>query len=235
MGQDYSEVVERLQAYRRVQRRTQEEMSAVMGVTQSHYAKLESGANIISYDCLKRFEKSGGDIHFLITGQHLQPGPLDYYMEQCRTEKGRLQMFRFVLWIVNLGLNLEHETGPRLPESVYKNLILAQMEQDKPENIWKRIRKLDDITQLQMAEILGMNIKRYIRLEKEVIRPDAEILHRLYSRLFYAPLLVLKPSYYYLQESNEIWESLNKDIKEDLMPMLVRAAELIRDSEESEL
>lgn len=231
MGRDYSEVVERLQKYRRVQSKTQEEMSAVMGVTQSHYAKLESGANVISYDCLMKFKLNGGDVHFLITGQHLMPGPLDSYMDKLRTDTGRLQMFRFILWAVNLGLSLEHEVKCELPESVFKNLILAQMELDRSGNIWKCIRKLDDITQIQMADILGMNIKRYIRLEKEVIRPDAEILFRLYSRLFYAPLLVIEPAYCYLQECNDVWKCFGEEVKSRLAPMVVQAVELIRDSE----
>ena len=77
MRRDYSEVVERLQLYRRAQRKTQKEMSAYMGVTQSHYAKLESGANVISYDCLKTFESNGGDIHILITGSYSELGFLD--------------------------------------------------------------------------------------------------------------------------------------------------------------
>lgn len=231
MGQDYSEVVERLQAYRQAECKTQKEMSADLGVTQSHYAKLESGANIISYDCLETFEKNGGDVHFLITGQRLEKGELDAYMDQCRTREGRLQMFRFVLWIVKLGMRLDHEKETELPETVYKNLRLAQSELDMPENVWKSIRKLDHMTQFQMADILGINIKRYIRLEKEITRPDAEILYRLYFRLSYAPLLIMKSSWYCLKECNDVWDDLSREVRDRLTPMLSRAMELIADSE----
>ena len=162
MEQSYLEVVERLQAYRRAQRKTQQEMSADLGVTQSHYAKLESGANIISYDCLKTFEKNGGDVHFLITGQYLTVGILDSYMIRCRSEEGRLQLFRFIIWIVELGLKLEGEN--HLPETVYANLKLAQELLDRPESIWKSIRRINHMTQFQMSDLLGINIKRYLRL-----------------------------------------------------------------------
>lgn len=234
MGQNYSEVAERLQAYRQAQCKTQKEMSVDMGVTQSHYAKLESGANIISFDCLDTFGKNGGDIHFLITGQRLERGALDTYMDQCRTREGKLQMFRLILWIVKLGLRLDHEKGAELPETVYKNLRLAQSELDKPENVWKTIRELDDITQFQMADILGINIKRYIRLEKEIIRPDAEILYRLYSRLSYTPLLIMKSSFYCLKECNDVWDGFCREVRDRLTPMLAFAVELICDSEEKE-
>lgn len=169
MGRDYSEVVERPQLYRRAQRKTQKEMSADMGITQSHYAKLESGANIISYDCLKAFEGNGGDINFLITGQYSEPGVLDDYMKQCITREGKLRMHRLIVWAVNMGFALECGKKAELPEAVYRNLRLAQMEFEMPWSVWKSIRKLDEITQYRMAEILGINIKRYIKLEKEMI------------------------------------------------------------------
>lgn len=191
MGLGYSEVVERLQLYRRAQRKTQRQMSAELGVTQSHYAKLESGANVISYDCLKTFESNGGDLNYLITGKCSESGILDDYMIQCTTRKGKLQMQRLIVWAINVGLALEQGREESLPGTVYRNLRLAQMEMDMPWSVWKSIRKLDEITQFQMAEILGINIKRYVRLENEIIGPDAEILYRLYSGLSYTPCVVM--------------------------------------------
>lgn len=232
MGQGYSEVVERLQLYRRTQRKTQEEMSVCMGVTQSHYAKLESGANVISYDCLKTFESNGGDINFLITGQYSESGPLDDCVKRCMTREGKLQMQRLIVWAVNLGLALEHGRGVLLPETVYRNLRLVQMELDRPWSVWKSIRKLDEITQYQMAEILGMNIKRYVRLENEIIGPDAEILYRLYSGLSYTPYLAMPSSNYYLTECNAAWKSFSEEVKGGLYSMLSQGVELIRSSEE---
>lgn len=231
MGQDYSEVVERLQAYRQAECKTQKEMSADLGVTQSHYAKLESGANIISYDCLETFEKNGGDIHFLITGQRQEPGEMDVYMDQCQTAEGKLQMFRFILWIVKLGMCLDGQKNRELPEAVYKNLRLAQSELDEPGNVWKRIRSLDHITQFQMADILGINIKRYIRLENKITKPDAEILYRLYSRLSYGPLMIMRPSGFCLKECNDAWDDLHQEVRDRLNPVLALAAELVGDSE----
>lgn len=232
MGRDYSEVVERLQLYRRAQRKTQKEMSICMGVTQSHYAKLESGANIISYDCLKKFESNGGDIQFLITGQYSESGVLNDYMKQCITRGGKLRMHRLIVWAVNMGLALERGGKMELPETVYKNLRLAQLEFDTPWSVWKRIRKLDEITQCQMAEILGINIKRYVKLEKEIIGPDAEILYRLYDGLSYTPYLAIPSDNCYLTECNDAWDSFSEEVRGRLTVMLAQGLELIRNSED---
>ncbi len=252
MGLGYSEVVERLQLYRRTQRKTQREMSVELGVTQSHYAKLESAANVISYDCLKTFESNGGDINFLITGKYSESGILDDFMNLCITKRGKLQMQRLIVWAVSIGLALEQEREERLPESVYKNLRLAQMEMDMPWNVWKSIRKLDEITQFQMAEILGINIKRYVRLENEIIGPDAEILYRLYSELSYIPCVVmsslkhtlpdevrqseghvLRSAFgYYLTECSDAWDYFSEEVRNRLIPILSQGLELIRRVEE---
>ncbi len=232
MRQDYSKVIERLQAYRQIQSKTQEEMSIEMGITQGYYAKLESGEHVISYDCLKTFGENGGDIHFLITGQRLESAFLDDYMDVCRTNEGRRELFRFVLGILDFGLGLAYGTHSRTREEAYRNLRFMQMELDKPGNIWKSIRKLDDITQLQMADILGINLKRYMRLEKEVTRPNAEILQKLYCNLCYVPRLVIYPLSFHLKECSAVWESFPQEIRLRLEPMLHQAAELIREKEE---
>lgn len=232
MGQDYSEVVERLQRYRQIMRKTQKEMSADMGITQSHYAKLESGANVISYDCLITFERNGGDVNYLITGLSSEPGVLDDYMMQCTTKAGRVRMYKLIVWTVNVGLALEHGRDTELPEAVYRNLRLAQMELDMPWSVWKSIRRLDGITQYQMAEILGINIKRYVRLEKELIGPDAEILHRLYSGLSYTPDLALPTSPYYMTECSNAWGCFSEGVRDRLISMLDLGLALIRNSED---
>lgn len=232
MGRDYSEVAKRLQSYRRAQRKTQKEMSADMGVSQSHYAKLESGANVISYDCLKKFERNGGDINYLITGYYSDAGVLNDYMDQCVTREGKLRMHRLIVWTVNLGLAMEEDGKGELSKAVSKNLRLAQMEFDRPWSVWKSIRKLDEITQFQMAEILGMNIKRYVRLENENIGPDAEILYRLYSELSYNPSIAMSSPKHNLKECNDVWNSFSGEAKKKLAVILVQGLELIRYSEE---
>lgn len=231
MRQDYSEVIERLQAYRQAQRMTQEEMSAELGVSQGYYAKLESGEHIISYDCLKTFEKNGGDVHFLITGQCLESTILDDYIETCRTREGRREMFRFILAVLNLGLGMMQDGQFVLREDIYKNLRFMQMELDRPGNIWKNIRRMDGITQLQMADILGINIKRYMRLEKEITKPNADILQRLYCSLSYVPTLVVQPLSYHLRECGAVWKIFPRELRRRLEPMLAQASELIRENE----
>ena len=231
MGRDYSEVAGRLQSYRRAQRKTQKEMSIDMGVSQSHYAKLESGATVISYACLKKFERNGGDINYLITGYYSDAGVLNDYINQCATSEGKLRMHRLIVWVVNLGLAIEQSREEELSEAVFKNLRLAQMEFDMSWSVWKSIRKLDEITQYQMAEILGMNIKRYVRLENEIIGPDAEILYRLYSGLSYNPCVAMSSLKHNLKECNEAWNSFSQEAKNKLAAILVQGLELIRYSE----
>ena len=59
----------------------QTQMGERLGVTQSHYSKQESGLKGVSYRNLKCFEEHGGDVFFLITGEHLAEGRLEPYIE----------------------------------------------------------------------------------------------------------------------------------------------------------
>ena len=109
------------------------------------------------------------------------------------------------------------------------------MEFEMPWSVWKSIRKLDEITQYRMAEILGINIKRYIKLEKEMIGPDAEILYRLYTGLYYSPYLAMHSSNYYLKECGDAWESFSGEVRGRLDLLIAQGLELIRDGEDGGL
>ena len=56
MSSAYDKVLQRLQAYRQTQKLNQDSMSQIMGVTQSHYSKMETGKIVITGEELKNFD-----------------------------------------------------------------------------------------------------------------------------------------------------------------------------------
>lgn len=52
MSNAYDKMLNRLNAYRQMQNMSQENMGSVMGITQSHYSKLEKGKKIDHRECL---------------------------------------------------------------------------------------------------------------------------------------------------------------------------------------
>ena len=84
MENSYLSVANRLRIYREKLNETQNSMGSLLGVTQSHYSRLEDGKKVISYQNLQHFRANGGDVQFLITGEWVKRGPIDEYLEKCR-------------------------------------------------------------------------------------------------------------------------------------------------------
>ena len=95
------------------------------------------------------------------------------------------------------------------------------------ETIWKNIRNLEHLTQAQMAESLKINIKRYQRLEKLEVDPDADILNSLYFLYGYSPLAILDENMYYIDEINKSWENFPESVKLQLHTVLEENMKLI--------
>lgn len=226
MGSNYSEIPQRLFAYRKALNMSQEEMGRKLAVNQSHYYKLETGAKIISYKSMKQFQENGGDLCYLITGQKYEYGITDIYVGRCRTQTGRTAAMRMILWLTEQGILLNGGNTEELDGKMWKHIKLAEREKEDA-SVWKTIRMIEDLSQVQMAEKLDINIKRYRRIEERKVGPDAEILNRLYMEFGYSPLAVMDRESYYMNEINGVWNSFPGKIRQVLNRLLDENIKLI--------
>ncbi len=229
MKPNYLEVPERMKNDRILSKMSQEEASRMFAVTQSHYSKLEKGTKIISYGSLKTYEEHGGDIDYLITGKHRYSGIVNEYVNRCTTVFGRVETVNFMLRVVKLGLILCEKETTALAES-WKYIQL--MDSQTQDSIWERIRKVEGISQENMAEKLDINIKRYRKIEKLKVEPDAEILYSLYKIFGYSPQVIMDSHAFCMGEINKIWDEFPEDIQMMLRRYLDYDMQLIRLAEE---
>lgn len=219
MYSNYSKVAERLFAYRKALRKSQEEMGKELDVNQSHYCKLEDGSKIISYNSLKHFEENGGDIFYLLTGDRYDSGKMDGYIGKCKTAIGKAECLRMMLWLTKQGILLCENQDFRPLERAWKSVELA--EQDREEaSVWKSIRKVEGLTQEEMAGKLDITLKRYRRIEKLQVQPDAEVLNTLFCVLGYSPFVIFHREIFYTDEINRIWEEFPEEIRNPLEEVL---------------
>lgn len=226
MGSNYSEIPKRLSAYRKALNMSQEEMGRQFAVNQSHYYKLETGVKIISYNSMEQFQKNGGDLCYLITGEKYQHGITDEYIGRCRTQTGRAETMKLILWLTEQGILLHSGNTEELDEKMWKHIKLAEWEKEDA-SVWKTIRMIENLSQIQMAEKLDINIKRYRRIEERKVGPDAEILRILYMEFGYSPLVILDRESYYMNEINSVWDSFPENIRKYLNRLLDENIKLI--------
>lgn len=232
METGYSSVIDRLKWYRKKLNKTQSGMSEMFEVGQAHYSKLEDGKKIISYRSLEMFDKNGGDVQFLITGECYRQGRIDRYLSQCKTENGRRELLKLLFWVSRQGeaiCNSNYDKTKLTKKTSSSVALTDYMEKDT--STWKNIRLLENLTQIQMAEILDINIKRYRRIEKMQSKPDAEILYTAYEKLGYSPLIIMKQEYYYLNELNNVWDKFSEKMIGRLDEIVRQGINLIQESE----
>ena len=105
MGSAYEGVLQRLQMYRQKRKLNQKSMSQMMGVTQSHYSKLEQGKTIISAEELKNFDSHGCNMDYLLTGEECEETILNHYLGVCKKEI-KSDFLQLMVWTIEQGINI---------------------------------------------------------------------------------------------------------------------------------
>ena len=82
---------------------SQESMGSVMGITQSHYSKVENGKKIISGEELHNLDMNGIDVDYLVSGIKSPRTVLDDLMEACGREK-KAELLQLIVWTIQQGM-----------------------------------------------------------------------------------------------------------------------------------
>lgn len=223
--QIYDGVVQRLGEYRKELGVSQSEMGTYLGVTQSHYLKLEKGMKVISKRSLLTLRDSGKDVFWLLTGKKSGNGVLDCFLKEFDDAAKRKKMLENIIWVTEEGARF---SGDAYDESLNKAYRLMKGSNLEEAFIWKKIRDAEDLTQIEMAEILDINIKKYRKMEKGEIAEDAEILAVLYEKLHYSPMLFLDRERYCLDELNGIWGSFENSMLQRFLQYLKYSSEILK-------
>ena len=223
--ESYIDVVKRLKIYRSRLGLSQNEMGNILGVTQSHYYKLEKGLKILSKKSLLRFLAAGQDVFWLLTGKEANNKVFEKHVAEHQMERGLGRMLEIYLWATNEGvriLQIENE------DSLYKALRMMKICNSYDRAIWTKIREAENLTQVEMAEILDINIKRYRRIEKGENEEDGEIISSLYVNLGYSPMIILDRDRYCLDEMDIIWDKFNEPLKHKLFEYIDAGWEIVK-------
>lgn len=175
MSSEYTAVLERLQQYRVSMNMTQEQLSSVMGIGQSKMCKLEKGDLIISYDFLKKLNDIRWDIDYLFVG-HREEAHSNILAEYIKTIPDKRESKKLICWMIESYFDYLNIDSMDCELYLFK----SSLEDEENQTVLYYLRNYIKMTQVLLAEKLGIHQKKYRALEKEIKGPDAEVLLRLY-------------------------------------------------------
>ena len=179
MRRSYEEFLRRLNQYRLYLNMTQEELSDALGITQSQFSKIELGKTVMPFKTLERLEGMGWDIDYLVTGKSL--GRKDSELNDILQKVGepyKREFLNAVTWLLKQGIGKDcSKLSPEIECEI--EILQMRVRSESSCSVLYEVRRISDVAQAAMAEKLGVNIKKYRKLEKNEVRPDVELLFRI--------------------------------------------------------
>ncbi len=220
----------RFAEYRRHLGMTQEEAAVIFDVTQSQFSKMERGETIISHARLKRLFNAEWDVDFLVTGERSARGQdaseLNILIQQA-PKQYKAQLLETSTLLLKQGIS---KCAPDLSFESQCELEILKMraECEGADFVMWKIRETTGSSQISMAEELGVGVRKYRKLEKNVDDPDAELLSHIYELTGCRPSLFL--NYDHLDEMiiDHLWGQMTPPVQDKVLGLVKRTLELMQ-------
>ena len=205
---NYTDVLKRLVLYRKLLGLTQNELASKVGINQELYSYIEKGHVLISGRLLIKFDSIGLSVDSLISGK-----TYDYKACDLDTAMNSIAADGIKDFILKLLVEIIVNDFRKNSAAMTDNILLLEALIRSWDNfsMLRFVRSGLKLNQIDMAERLGLGIKKYRALEYENIYPDAEMLLYLYNLSHYQPALFMNMSDRKLQIIKNVWENFSPE------------------------
>lgn len=213
MNVSYNDFLSRLKKERLKYDMTQKEMSGKLKVVQNHYSKIESGKKRLSYYEMNNLCDTNLDVYYIFTGNSCNN-------EGLKNVGHRSAMY--CLKIINLLAQNQSSHASQNQEQ-WKNIYTKTRyinyfndSYENKKNIFYAVRNHYGCTQIEMAQSLGVDVKKLRDLECGRVLPDSELMFHMYQCYGVSPSVFLKDSRCAQSEISHLLESSNDEVGEIL-------------------
>lgn len=190
MYTEYQEVAMRFRQERERLNLTQEEVSKKIYMSQGHYCKAEQGKKRFTYGELQNLTKTDVDLHYVYTGERLRHPEYYTFFTTCGQEETRCLTEMALPLLVYILRHLPQQVDDDLYRRIeHERCLLARDRQ--ADSYFYQLRRYTSYSQSYMADLLGVNIKKYASLEKNRRFGDSELLLQIYNHFGISPLIML--------------------------------------------
>lgn len=225
MCETYEVFLQRMADYRNRMNFTQVEISDELGITQSQLSKMELGKTIYSFKMLQDLYEKKWDIDYFITGKKYNyiSSQVSDMVDDAADKKAALQL---VAWAFEQELR---KIGALDEADVLFEikLLKKRAHQTSENSLLLDIKDILEVSQPILADMMGVNIKKYRLIERNVINPDAELLLRIYQGTGCRPGLWLdfdKIDYLLI---SDLWQRLTSQAKAEVLLLLKRGLSVL--------
>lgn len=186
----YVDVMARLREERMAHGLSQEDLGSRIRITQGHYSKVEQAIKRFTYYEMKILAETELDFYYICTGRRAS-GKYRELME--KSSYGELLCFLHML--LSIDCCLHEERRLELERETYRQLCRIKYvtgAEEGRETVFRLVRRYEKHTQFEMADCLGMDVKKYRELERGMGLPDSELIWKLYALYQVPPAYVLK-------------------------------------------
>ncbi len=187
-SQDYCVMLKRLKSERLRLKLSQEQLGQKIGMSGNHYGKAENGTRYFSNAELKLLYATDIDMQYIFTGVHASSQYIDILIDL--SFKPLLDIIQLFPIVSNLYHDIGYPTRNYIKE-FYSFGCLPILNDSKKSLFWA-YRKWLDITQKEMADRFGIEIKTYCKLEKKRSSPNSYMVYALYQMSLLPPAILIE-------------------------------------------
>ncbi len=211
---DYTDVLRRLVLYRKLRGLSQSKLASKLVISQELYSYIENGHVLISGPLLIKFDSIGLSIDSLISGKTYgyKAYDLDTAINSIAADETRDFILKLLAEIIVYDFT---KSSDAMTDDIL--LLEALCHSWGNFSMLRFVRSGLKLNQIDMAEYLGLGIKKYRALERENIYPDAEMLLFLYDISGCQPSLFMNLSDRKLQIIKSVWENFTLEKRAALL------------------
>ncbi len=214
----YENVLERLREERGRLSITKADMSRYLHMDQSNYRKAELGQyRRFSYFEVKSMSDLGINVNYIYTGKVKKVITLDFI------EKLSVNRLKSILQIIYTIVELSYKEDfnqqykALLEELKYIFFIKQNV---NPSDIFLTVRRLKGYTQIKMADMIGVDVKKLRDLENGKKLPDSEIISKMYEVFKILPVVMIETKNCMLDTILYILDEIKKEDREKIVDII---------------
>ena len=196
-------------------------------MTQGHYSKSEQGQKRFSYEQLRRMNETEVDVHYIFTGNRADVSLMEQYGVLSELNQSECYYLGQLFYVI-LQRVCHHGEDTGCNEMLKRTAVLRCFLNLGEKNIWEVIRCYYGYTQAKVAAFLGMDLRKYVRLEKGEVNPDSEIIFRMYQQFGIPPQLMLGDKRGILNAMCDMLKQLEAEDQDRIMQVIAKEQEVFR-------